>query len=175
MGLLSFNLVACILKEKPQINEYEAHLAEEKLDEGIGYIDNQPDPDNALPDMDLNETNLVFDNDEGHGDSDVLCADGLVYIGRFQRTGYCDCEICQGPWVGTTALGMAPTPNNTIAVDPDIIPLGSYVWMDGQRYHAEDTGSAIIGYKVDIFVGSHEECYEPQYNGYVDVYLEVGE
>jgi len=105
-------------------------------------------------------------------DSDMESSDSLQYLGSFKLTGYCDCEICQGPWVGTTALGMEPTVNNTIAVDPNIIPLGSYVWINGVRYHAEDTGSAINENRIDIFCSSHEECYSDFCNGWADVYLE---
>ena len=100
--------------------------------------------------------------------------DSIIYLGEFLLTGYCDCPICQEEWVGTTALGIPPTENNTIAVDPDIIPLGSYVWINGIRYHAEDVGSMINEYHIDIFCGSHEECYSEFCNGYADVYIEVG-
>lgn len=95
----------------------------------------------------------------------------LVSLGDFTLTAYCDCEDCQGPWVGITALGTSPTSNYTIAVDPDIIPLGSTVIINGKEYCAEDTGSAIIGNKIDIFVNSHDECFEEEYNQTVEVYL----
>ena len=96
--------------------------------------------------------------------------DSMTYLGEFEITRYCDCPICQGEWVGTTALGVEPTVDWTIAVDPDIIPLGSTVMINGNIYRAEDTGSAIIGNHVDIFTESHEECFE-KFNGYTDVYL----
>lgn len=97
----------------------------------------------------------------------------LVSLGVFKLTGYCDCPICQEEWVGTTALGVAPTEHNTIAVDPDVIPLGSYVWINGTRYHAEDVGGMINENHIDVFCGSHEECYSDFCNGYAEVYLEV--
>lgn len=95
----------------------------------------------------------------------------LIYLGEFLITGYCDCPICQGEWVGTTALGIPPTEEWTIAVDPNIIPLGSYISINNHVYKAEDTGSAIIDNRIDIFMGSHEECYSEVCNGYKDVYL----
>ena len=97
----------------------------------------------------------------------------LEYLGSFLLTGYCDCVECQEEWVGTTAMGIAPTVNNTVAVDPDLIPLGSYLIIDGVRYHAEDVGGMIQDQHIDIFVGSHSECYSDFCNGYHDVYLEV--
>lgn len=96
----------------------------------------------------------------------------LEYIGEFLLTGYCDCEICQEEWVGTTALGVAPQAEWTIAVDPNVIPLGSYIWINGVRYHAEDVGGMINEYHIDVFCNSHQECYSEFCNGYADVYIE---
>lgn len=50
-----------------------------------------------------------------------------------------------------------PAINRTIAVDPDVIPLGSVVLIDGKEYIAEDTGSAIKGNIIDMFVGTEAE------------------
>ena len=46
----------------------------------------------------------------------------------------------------------------TIAVDPRVIPLGSKVRMNGKEYIAEDTGGAIKGKRIDLFVDSHSEA-----------------
>ena len=46
----------------------------------------------------------------------------------------------------------------TIAVDPRVIPLGSKVRMNGREYVAEDTGGAIKGKRIDLFVDSHSEA-----------------
>lgn len=95
----------------------------------------------------------------------------LTYLGDFRLTGYCDCVECQEEWVGTTAIGVKPTINHTIAVDPDVIPLHSHVMINGQEYVAEDVGGMINNNHIDIFVGSHEECYSDYCNGYAEVYL----
>ena len=81
-----------------------------------------------------------------------------VSAGVFKVTHYCNCERCQGEYIGTTATGTAPKAGRTIAVDPDRIPLGSVVKIDGQEYVAEDTGGAIKGNRVDIFVADHGEA-----------------
>ena len=94
-----------------------------------------------------------------------------IYLGQFKLTGYCDCYECQEEWVGTTALGVSPTPQWTIAVDPNVIPLGSIVVIDGKEYRAEDTGGAINQNRIDMFMPSHSECYSDICNGYKDVYL----
>lgn len=93
------------------------------------------------------------------------------YIGKFLLTGYDDCSLCQEEFVGMTALGVKPTVNHTVAVDPKVIPLGSHLLIDGVEYVAEDVGGAIKGYHIDIFVGSHEETFDSFCNKTADVYL----
>lgn len=92
-------------------------------------------------------------------------------IGEFLLTGYDDCPLCQEEFVGTTALGVAPAVQHTVAVDPKVIPLGSHLLIDGVEYVAEDVGGAIKGYHIDIFVGSHEETFSSFCNKTTDVYL----
>lgn len=46
----------------------------------------------------------------------------------------------------------------TVAVDPEVIPLGSKLYVEGYGYAvAEDTGSAIKGYDIDLFVETQKE------------------
>ncbi|MCR4431433.1 MAG: ubiquitin-like domain-containing protein [Tepidanaerobacteraceae bacterium] len=45
------------------------------------------------------------------------------------------------------------------AVDPDVIPLGSRLYIDGYGFaRAEDTGGAIKGNKIDLFMESQSEA-----------------
>lgn len=65
---------------------------------------------------------------------------------------------------GTTALGLKPVRNpnglSTIAVDPNVIPLGTKVYVSGYGLAiAADTGGAIKGNIIDVFLNSYEECY----------------
>ena len=84
---------------------------------------------------------------------------GSVSLGEFEITHFCFCEICCGKWSdGITASGTTATENRTIAVDPNVIPIGTEVVIDGQVYIAEDTGSAITGNRIDVFVASHDEA-----------------
>lgn len=62
-----------------------------------------------------------------------------------------------------TATGATPVRNpnglSTIAVDPSIIPLGSKVYIPGYgEAIAEDTGGAIKGHRIDLFLNSENEC-----------------
>lgn len=66
------------------------------------------------------------------------------------------------------SLGVALTPERSVAVDPSFIPLGSPVWLDttlpdGSRYRrlvlAQDTGGAIKGaVRADVFFGRGERA-----------------
>ena len=64
---------------------------------------------------------------------------------------------------GITATGTVPVrdPNgiSTVAVDPRVIPLGSLVYVEGYgRAIAADTGGAIKGNIIDVYVNSNEEA-----------------
>ena len=87
--------------------------------------------------------------------------EGYEYIGECTVTYYC-CEayehIC-GTGTGLTATGIPVAPG-MVAVDPDVIPLGSTVIIDGQEYLAADTGGAIKGNRIDIAVESHQEALQ---------------
>ena len=77
------------------------------------------------------------------------------YLGEFTVTAYCPCEDCCGRWAdGVTASGLPAGPG-IVAVDRSVIPLGSTVVIDGQRYLAADTG--VTGNRVDICMTSHED------------------
>jgi 3D (Asp-Asp-Asp) domain-containing protein len=74
-------------------------------------------------------------------------------------TAYCACSKCCGEWAdGITASGVKAKPNHTIAVDRNIIPLGTEVIINGNTYVAEDTGGAIKGNRIDIYFDSHSEA-----------------
>jgi len=54
---------------------------------------------------------------------------------------------------GITASGTHVKSGRTIAVDTSVISLGTTVYIDGYGYRiAEDTGGAIRGNKIDIYV-----------------------
>lgn len=111
-------------------------------------------------------TNPVPPAEYNPGDSS-----GKQSLGSFRITHYCNCYACCGQWAGgLTASGTVPTPGRTIAVDPSVIPLGTRVIINGQVYVAEDTGGAIKGNKIDVFVANHSLTI--QYGVYyADVYL----
>ena len=78
---------------------------------------------------------------------------------EFELTFYT--KECGFPWAdGYTYTGTLATVGRTIAVDPALIPLGSWVYISGRGwYRAEDVGSAVQGYIVDIYVGEGPEAH----------------
>jgi uncharacterized protein YabE (DUF348 family) len=88
---------------------------------------------------------------------------------------YCESTAYSGG--GVTATGTVPVRDpsgiSTIAVDPRVIPLGSLVYVEGYgKAVAADTGGAIKGNIIDVYVNSQEEAYNSwgrKYN--VPVYI----
>lgn len=70
-----------------------------------------------------------------------------VSIGNFKIT-YYGLDITT-----TTATGKTPEVGKTIGVDPEVIPYGSTVKIDGEVYEAQDTG-AYKGNLIDILCES---------------------
>lgn len=83
------------------------------------------------------------------------------YLGVFSCTAYCPCSQCCGAWAdGIVFTGGQATEGQTIAVDPEVIPLGSMVEINGWQYIAEDIGGGINGKEIDLFFCSHEDALE---------------
>lgn len=70
-----------------------------------------------------------------------------------------NCNGCSG--VTATGINLHQNPNiKVIAVDPRVIPLGTKVYVEGYGYAvAADTGSAVKGYKIDVFFSTKAEAY----------------
>ncbi|MCQ6563739.1 ubiquitin-like domain-containing protein [Paenibacillus mendelii] len=61
------------------------------------------------------------------------------------------------PQYGITASGARVQEGRTIAVDPKVIPIGWWVYIEGIGFRrAEDTGSAIKGNKIDVYFDSEK-------------------
>lgn len=65
-----------------------------------------------------------------------------------------------GNGAGITAMGI-PATYGIVAVDPNVIPLGTRVYIPGYgEALAADTGGAIQGYKIDLCMESYSEAME---------------
>ena len=80
-------------------------------------------------------------------------------LGVFKITVYDSCEKCSGSWGTQLARpcdgSHSAIANHTVAVDPEVIPYGTVLIIDGQEYVAEDCGGAVKGNVIDVYV---EDC-----------------
>ncbi len=105
---------------------------------------------------------IVKTEDESASDTVASPSDAApscVSLGSFITTAYCPCDSCSGGWGRSTCTGAVATANHTIAVDPNVIPYGTKVLIDGVVYTAEDRGGAVKGNHIDIFFDSHEQTH----------------
>jgi 3D (Asp-Asp-Asp) domain-containing protein len=90
---------------------------------------------------------------EEHGSSKIA---GMEYTKTMdvQATGYTSTGNAK------TATGTTPH-HGTIAVDPDVIPLGTKMYIPGYGVGvAEDTGGAIKGNIIDLYFDSEQEAIQ---------------
>ena len=91
---------------------------------------------------------------------------------RCKITAYCIENYphrCNDGDASTTATGTKPIPGVTVAVDPNVIPYFSNVIIGGNTYIANDTGSKIIGNRIDMVFATHQEALNFGVQ-YADVY-----
>ena len=61
----------------------------------------------------------------------------------------------------TATLTKAEPSARIVAVDPALIPYGSWVWIEGLGwYRAEDCGAAIKGFRLDLLVATEKQAME---------------
>lgn len=131
----------------PQLNsDYAISLAEE----GIASANNQIEALEAASKAQENISESETTENTGSTSSDYLATFSM------SATAYTGGEF--------TAMGIKPVrdPNglSTVSVDSSVIPLGSKVYVEGYGYAiASDTGSAIQGNKIDLYMNSLEDCY----------------
>lgn len=84
----------------------------------------------------------------------------FIYLGEYKLTYYCDMRfshICGGS--GITATGKPTEVGTTIAVNPNDIPYGSKVYIEGIGFRsADDTGGGIGRKHIDVLVKTHDEA-----------------
>ena len=122
---------------------------------GESSSDNDTEADSEADDSD-DEAVESASTSESSSSADTSGGESMTV----EATAYtADCAGCSG----ITATGVNLNTNRyakVIAVDPDVIPLGSEVQIEGMgTYTAADTGGAINGNRIDVHVPSKSEAY----------------
>lgn len=110
-------------------------------------VKNSPQP----KEVEKQETKEIATASESKPSGQTLTVEATAY------TAYCD--GCSGITANGTDLRSNPNAK-VIAVDPNVIPLGTEVYVEGYGHAvAADTGGAIKGNKIDIHVPTKDEAY----------------
>jgi uncharacterized protein YabE (DUF348 family) len=142
--------------------EVDQKLVDEKMTKestnrvvAIGTKESQPEPEA--------EQNIVTLSSEkpksgSSGSSTSTASSGSSSSSKeftMSSTAYtANCSGCSG--YTATGINLNANPNmKVVAVDPNVIPLGSRVWVEGYgEAVAGDTGGSIVGNKIDVHVPS---------------------
>lgn len=126
-----------------------------------------PEPEDSFEEVSEIEVEYVYEDvDENLNSQEEVVTedpavettddDSMLYLGEFDAVAYYGGSC--------TATGTTPTPGRTIAVDPNVIPYGTTVYIESPSlcgyYVAEDCGGEIQGYIIDIYMGSYDECVQ---------------
>lgn len=153
-------------------------IGQEKMSEnsefGFEEVLSSETMDNTTEEVLTNQMGNIPGDDvpaHGYASLEAYLADGNKLpngkSAQFTVTHYCGCVTCCGSWSSGSesdavgAAGTKLTPYYSVAVDTSVIPFGTILHdADGNEYKAEDTGSAIKGYRIDLFIGNHAEAIE---------------
>lgn len=94
---------------------------------------------------------------EGTAPVHTLVVQGHTYqydrVMTMMTTAYNGSMAMNGPWGAVSSWDGQPLRYGDVAVDPRVIPLGTYLYIDGYGpARAVDTGSAIFGDHIDLFL-----------------------
>ncbi|MCX7569935.1 3D domain-containing protein [Tumebacillus sp. DT12] len=106
--------------------------------------------------------------DSGHKIKKILSADLTAYTAGPESTG----KSPGHPAYGITASGAYVKDHHTIAVDPRVIPMGTKVYIEGIGIRvAEDTGGAIKGNRIDVYMSDLNAAIQFGYKRDIKVYV----
>ena len=154
-------LVFLLLLLPPRVS-----AAEKALSEDPGPVSYTEPIGPELPEEDAREEDAREEEAQEDFENEKIEAALLAKAIRLEDvtvTHYDPCVKCCGKTDGITATGVPVTPYYTVAVDPEVIPLGSEVLVDYgdgviHYYRAEDTGGGVNGKHIDLCVTGHTEA-----------------
>ncbi|SCH66765.1 MULTISPECIES: 3D domain-containing protein [unclassified Romboutsia] len=107
-----------------------------------------------------NWTKVIHNNQTGYIYSKYVTKDTKdIEVSDIEN--YSSITVKATAYAGDTITSTGTTPKwGTIAVDPNVIPYGTKVYIPefDMIFIAEDTGSAIKGNRIDIFMYTEDNC-----------------
>lgn len=136
------------------VNEAGAELkatkaSEEPVEEPV--VESNADANEETAEKQVNSTKKTEETPTEEVQGQTFAVEATAYTAG--------CAGCSG--ITSTGINLNNDPYaKVIAVDPNVIPLGTRVYVEGYGYAiAGDTGGAIKGYKIDVHVPTKEEAY----------------
>ena len=138
----------------------EHHINIKKIKESDQFISDFIHPNDGLNTINNPVTEKLTHQDRNAATVNAASTNGSSPIEiTVKATAYtASCEGCSG--ITKTGVNLKANPDaKVIAVDPNVIPLGSKVYVEGVgEAIAADTGSAINGNRIDVFVPSEQNA-----------------
>ena len=98
---------------------------------------------------------------------EVEAAPTLLYLGRYNVTGYDTCEQCCGHTHGITASGAQATVGRTVSAGREF-PIGTVLYIAGIGERIVEDRGNLNSDVLDVLCNNHSECYA--ITGVYDVY-----
>jgi 3D (Asp-Asp-Asp) domain-containing protein len=131
---------------------------------GFACCEHKMKPDKRAIAIEYDKITIDTENDK---DGDTNQAIKPVSLGEFKLTAYCACEKCCSIWAYNRpngivygAIGEQLKEGYSIAVDPNAIPYGTEVIINGHIYKAQDCSGGIKGNEIDIYFEDHNDALE---------------
>lgn len=148
---LKINSVEASETDKKEATEETTENTEEKAEESEEQAEETEEPAEESEEPKAEDNEAAAESNDGQApEGETIDVTATAYTAK--------CDGCSG--VTATGVDLNENPDaNVIAVDPNVIPLGSEVYVEGYGYAtAADTGGAIQGDKIDLHVPSKEEA-----------------
>lgn len=138
--------------KEPKPVYVEPSIEAQLIQDDSSVIKKESSTSTTLKNEQLNQEQSIVPYD-GESEEILTGFELTAYTAHFASTGKHEGDKDYG----VTATGTKVMEGRTIAVDPSVIPLGWWVYIDGLGYRkAEDVGGAIKGKKIDVYFDNEE-------------------
>lgn len=165
-GVDGIKEIAYLIKYQDGEEVEKLQIAENLVKEPVNCVKeirNKPVPVVTSRSASSIETSVAQSAGASSGSSLATRVAGMTpQVATFNTSAYCAAS-CGGN--SRTATGATARANYTIATDPRYYPMGTIIYIpyfanypNGGWFIAQDTGGAIKGNKIDVYMNSYSEC-----------------